>query len=215
MFEPLTAVQVRKATTVKIPAGGWVLLGSPDESMAAQIARRAELVKDGNVNEDFSRLIIGRLQDTHTPTRFRTQAEQDAADKAAKETDKILTGHNDDARKRQKKLAKDQQDEADEAHAEKVAKLNEDNDAIRNQGLAVKAKATRVELLPAADELPANEFQAEVLNAMEQGDLLAIATKLVEAKRLPEMPKGSKAKLIKAILAVPPLAPAADELPAE
>ena len=141
MYEPVTVAKVRKETTIKVPAGGWVLVGQPDEPLHKQISRRAELLKDGGINEDYERLLIGRLQATHPTANFVTkdQAEQAKKDIAARETS--LDKSNKDAAAREEKSARAITAAAAEAHAAKLKEINAANDAIRNRDAVSAAKS--------------------------------------------------------------------------
>lgn len=86
---------------------------------------------------------------------------------------------------------------------------------VLNPKSAPEAVADALEILksPEGKEAPAapseNEFNRDDLNAMENGDLLKLATGLVESGRLEALPKKtSKGELIKTILSARPLAPA-------
>lgn len=132
MFEPITLAKVRKATTVKVPAGGWIILGSPNQSLSEHIAKRAKLVKDGTTNDDYEKIIIGRLQSTHSNAVFVTTAEQKARDAAQESFTKDAVAANDDAKAREKALKDAADKTAQDEHAKRLAQINAENDAIRN-----------------------------------------------------------------------------------
>lgn len=133
MYEPITVVKVRKETTIKVPAGGWVIIGQPDEPLHSQINRRAELIKDGAIHDKFERLLIGRLQSTHPNVSFVTKAEAADAKKAEEAREKSLASSHSDAVKRQEQQKKDAEEKAAKEHAERLKKVNAINDAIRNR----------------------------------------------------------------------------------
>ena len=133
MHESITVAKVRKATTVKIPAGGWVLISTPDEPFLAHINRRAELIKDGFVNEDFFTLLIGRLADSHPVARFVTAAEAKTAEETRKANETAIANQNAEAIVLRKKADATEQEKREKAHAKKIAEINEQNDATRNR----------------------------------------------------------------------------------
>ena len=133
MHESITVAKVRKATTVKIPAGGWVLISTPDEPFKTHIDRRTALVKDGFVNEDFSTLLIGRLSDSHPVARFVTAAEAKTAEETRKANETALANQNATAIELRKKADAAAAEKAAAEHKAKIAAINQENDATRNR----------------------------------------------------------------------------------
>lgn len=206
MYEPIFLAQVRVARTITIPAGGWIILGSPDQPLAASIEQRAKLVKNGNVNDEYSAVIIGRIQDTHTPTKFFTKAEAKANAALQQGHQDSLTQSHQDALKRQKDRQLEDAKRREAEHRASVAEINLENDAIRNRGgvAAVPEMAIPENPEPKTAQ-PLNEFSAETLNALERGDLLQLAKTLFETGRLEKLPEGKKSDIIAAILTAKPV----------
>lgn len=213
MYQPVTVVKVRKETKITVPAGGWVLLGHPDMPLHEQINQRAKLVQDGNVSDDYETLVIGRITDTHTPTRFVTKKEHEAAKNRTKETEKNLADSHISALERQKKHDEAVKAEKQAKHDAEVARLNEEHQDIRTQGQSRRERQQRAEeqlqlqrqaeleagLKAKADATKALE---ENLSALNHGELLALANELVTAGTLAELPeKTTKGSLIEAIIA--------------
>lgn len=210
MYEAITVVKVRKPTTVKIPAGGWLLLCTPDQPLHLHVAKRADLVKKGPVNEDFERLMIGRLQDTSAPINFVTADQKDAAEQTHAANQKNLEQSHKDALKRQKQHAATEREEEQRKHDDQLAEINRQNDSVRLQGATNKsATEVQLEIEPetpnSKPETAVNEFTREALNAKEHGELITVAQELFQVGRLAEMPTGKKSKLITAILSATPL----------
>ena len=136
MYEPITVVKVRKETKITVPAGGWMLVGQPDEPLHLQLARRAELLKDGGVNDKYEKLLIGRLQATNPPAVFVTADGAKAAADASAKREESLAKNNAAANQRDAAAAKVVADLAAENQAEKLKAINAENDAIRNRDRA-------------------------------------------------------------------------------
>lgn len=213
MYESITVVKVRKPTTVKVPAGGWVLLFNPDQPLHEHLAARTALIKDGNVNEEFETLLVGRLQESSTPVKFVTEAGAAELQKLQKATAASFTKSNNDAKSRQKKQETDALAVQQRDHEARVAEINEQHAEIHSHREKSTAPAQTLEMEPTADEAPSavNEFNREELNTKDQGKLLALANDLVTAGRIETPAKTSKTALIEAILAAKPIAPAATE----
>lgn len=208
MYESITIVKVRSAVTVKVPAGGWLLLFNPDQPLHEHLAARAKLVNAGNVNDEFEKMLVGRLQDSTTPVTFVTTKEAAQQKVTQAETAASFTKSNEDAKARQKQMAEDLAAAKQEEHEARVKELNEEHDALRNRSAAKPAR-TQIEIetdKTPETPAPANEFKAEDLNAKEQGDLLKLADELVKAGRITAPAKTSKSELVKAILAAKPAA---------
>lgn len=131
MFEPITLAKVRKATTVKVPAGGWIIVCTPEQPLSEHIAKRAEVVRKGNVSDEFEKILIGRIQSTHSNAVFVTTDEQKAREAAQEKFNKGAEKANDDAKAREKELRDAAAKKEQEAHDRKVAALNRQHDAIR------------------------------------------------------------------------------------
>lgn len=203
MYEPVTIVKVRKPTTVKVPAGGWVLLFSPDQPLHQHLAKRAELVREGNINEDFEQILVGRLQDSTVPVKFITKVQSATSAQTREENEKRFADSNADALARQKKQQADAAKAAAEDHKARVEELNEQHAAIReaNEGkTSIAAVQLETETEPAAPA-PGNEFKAEELNAKDNGELLKLVDELVKSGRITAPSKTSKSALVEALLA--------------
>lgn len=213
MYEPILIAKVRKERTVTIPAGGWIILGTPDEGLAASIAKRSKLVQSGNVSDEFSSVLIGRIQDTSPPARFVTAADAQKAQDLKKANDRAVVEQHQNAIQLRVNAEADETKRRAQEHAERLAEINAQNDAIRTRGGTVKDSQTQSEDLLAATEKAAaestNELKLEELNAKNQGELLAIADELIKAGRISAPEKTSKGALVQAILAAKPAAPAA------
>jgi hypothetical protein len=140
MHQPLTIVKVRKEITVKVPAGGWVLLVSPDQPFGDHVAKRREIFEKGLVNEDIEIVAVGRMDNKFADLKLITKAEEDAAKKVAAQTEKDLAKSNEDARARQKRLEDDAAKREREAHDKQVAEISKENDAIRTRFADAKPK---------------------------------------------------------------------------
>jgi len=197
MYEPIFLAKVREEITVKIPAGGWIILGSPDQPLHASIAARAELIKNGNVSDKFSALLIGRIQDISTPVKFMTTAEAKKAAGLEKSHQDSLSQSHQDALQREKDVAAKQQKSAEEIHAARVAEINRQNDAIRNRGGAPAVIETEPDLLPGKT---AAEIRRDELFAMKREDLLALVEKMKAEGKTVTIAKSSKSGLIAGIL---------------
>lgn len=213
MYEPILLAKVREPRTITLKPGDWIILGNPDQPLSASIEQRAKLVKNGNVSDEFSALLIGRLQDTHTPTKFVTTAEAKKAQELHQSHQESLAQSHQDALKREKTRAKDDQKTREQQHRERVEAINAENDAIRNRGTgsadvssALEPEEHETENLE-PETVPANEFNREELLTKNQGELLAIVDGLVAAGRITKPAKTSPSKLVKAILAAKPLPP--------
>jgi hypothetical protein len=67
MNEAITVAQVRKARTIQVKPGDWVILSNPSRSFTE--ANAAFDKASGPVSEDYSQLIIGKIQHTR-PAKF-------------------------------------------------------------------------------------------------------------------------------------------------
>lgn len=132
MYEPITVVKVRKETTIKIPAGGWMLLCPPDAPLHQHVSKRQELVKE-MVNEEIAEIKIGRLQDVSPAFRFTTEKDQKDAEKRQKENDAAIAKANKEQAELQKKRDADRISKEEADRKVKVELLNKQHDAIRNK----------------------------------------------------------------------------------
>jgi hypothetical protein len=133
MHQPITIAKVRKAQTVKVPAGGWIILVGPDQSFDQHHNRRKDLAQSP-INDEFEAVACGRLDNKYADLKFRTVEEQKAEEARLKAYDESLKKSIADATKRQADInaTAGQQDQA--AHDKRVLELNKSHDAIRNQG---------------------------------------------------------------------------------
>ncbi|MDE2099877.1 MAG: hypothetical protein KGL39_21670 [Patescibacteria group bacterium] len=60
MNEPIVVARVRKAVKLELKAGDWVILSSPDGTFSD--ANKAFDKVNSPVNEDYNRIIIGKIQ---------------------------------------------------------------------------------------------------------------------------------------------------------
>ena len=133
MHQPLTIAKVRKETEVTVPAGGWIILVSPEESFSEHHATRLDLAKEGQVNEKYETVACGRLDNKYADLNFLTAAEAKAAEALAAKVDKSLERGPDEAENRQRKLWAEQQKRDEDVHKARVAEANKVNDEIRER----------------------------------------------------------------------------------
>lgn len=119
------------------------MLVSPNEPFDSHQATRNKL--NVSVNDDYEKVIIGRLRNTAPDIRLLTSVEKKASDKALVDFNKSLTGAEDDAKKRQARIDKARSDEEAAIHAEKLAEVNKVNDQIRNLKNKVETVETQSE----------------------------------------------------------------------
>ncbi len=132
MNEPITIAKIRKATTIKVPAGGWVILVSPGQVFTDHANLRRELAQSLPTHEEFETVIVGRINESFTPLKFRTAKDQESHAEELKRNDEAMAQSNRDALERQKKIDSEINEANEKAHKETVAKLNASHDAIRN-----------------------------------------------------------------------------------
>lgn len=132
MHEPITIARLRKATTIKVPAGGWIVLVGPDKSFTEHAGARAKLAESAT-HAEMSEVICGRIDNKYRNLRFLTTAEiaanaQEvvAADKAVAQS--IAEGKTLAEKKNASDLEKSQS-----AHKEQIARINKENAAIANR----------------------------------------------------------------------------------
>ncbi len=130
MNECITLAKVRKETKITVPAGGWVILVSPNDQFDEHQKTRNKL--NVAVNDDYEKIIIGRLRNTHSDIRLLTSAEKKASEKELEAFNKSLVNADDDSKKRQARIDKEKADNESTIHAEKLAEVNKVNDQIRN-----------------------------------------------------------------------------------
>lgn len=200
MYEPITVVKVREARTVTVPAGGWIVLSTPDEPLSKHIEKRAKLIKDGHVNDEYATLLIGRLQDTHPITRFVTKKQAETAALEQKNQQDAISQNIADAKTRQAKQGEDREKKLAAEHQARVAELNAENDAIRNRDANVPAVVEVAETreLPPVPT-PAEKRRDELL-ALKRDELLALIEGLKAAGKAVGEVKGTKSSLVAAIL---------------
>jgi hypothetical protein len=133
MHQPITIAKVRKATTIKIPAGGWIILVSPDQSFDQHHNRRKTLAQSP-INDEFETVACGRLDNKYADLKLRTAEEQKAEQQRQKEYDESIKKSLKDAEERQAKINASQGDKDQAAHEKRVLDLNKSHDAIRTQG---------------------------------------------------------------------------------
>jgi hypothetical protein len=75
MNEPICIARARKETTVKVKAGDWIILTNPDGTFSE--ANAAFEKANSPVNEDFNRIIIGKIQHTRPSQNPITKAENE------------------------------------------------------------------------------------------------------------------------------------------
>lgn len=137
MNEPITLAKVRKETKITVPSGGWVVLVSPNETnIQDHIDARRQLL--GNVNDDYEKVIIGRLRNSHTDLRFLTTEQKKTLDKDLAKASASFSKSGEEAAKRESDMEKAEKEKADVAHKTKVAEANKINDSIRNQNKTSK-----------------------------------------------------------------------------
>lgn len=133
MNEPITIAKVRKETTVKIPAGGYIVLRNPDESFADHVVTRTKLINADGTNEDYSLVITGRINNTHPILRLVTPDEKKARDKELEKSSKANERASKEASEREAKQKAEAKKKSDDEHAARLAKVNKENDSIRTK----------------------------------------------------------------------------------
>lgn len=131
MHQPLSIAKVRKETKLTVPAGGWVIVCSPDQPFSEHAAFRQRLNCDGQVNEKYATLAVGRMDNKYADIVFLTEEEKKAQDEKMKRLDASLDKSVADAGKRQEQIWKEQAAKDEKAHKEQVAALNVEHDAQR------------------------------------------------------------------------------------
>ena len=128
--QSLTIAKVRKAQTVKVPAGGWIILVDPDESFDKHANKRRALAQSP-INEDFEIVACGRLDNKYADLKLVTPEEQKAELQRLKDYDASLEKSMKDAEKRQAAFDSSEDEKGKAAHEKKILELNKQHDAIR------------------------------------------------------------------------------------
>ena len=117
MNEPICIARARKEQTVKVKAGDWIILTSPDGTFSE--ANSAFEKANSPVNEDFNRIIIGKIQHTRPSQNPITKAENETRLKqfgdqnkrvqeiAASARDRSVKQAEEDSKKREVQKSKD------------------------------------------------------------------------------------------------------------
>jgi hypothetical protein len=133
MHQPITLAKVRKAQTIKVPAGGWIILVDPDQSFDKHHNKRKSL-SESPVSEDYETVACGRLDNKYADLKLKTADEQKAESQRLKDYDESLARSIKDAERRQSAIDSSETDKGKAAHEKRVLELNIKHDAIRNQG---------------------------------------------------------------------------------
>lgn len=134
MHQCLTIAKVRKAQTIEVPAGGWVLLVSPDEPFNVHSDKRRQILTDSvEVNDEYEIVAVGRMDNKFADAKFLTSKEKKAAVELAKKTDLSFSQSNEAAKKRQQDLAAAERAKEQAAHEARVKDVSAQNDAIRTR----------------------------------------------------------------------------------
>ena len=117
MNEPICIARARKEQTVKVKAGDWIILTSPDGTFSE--ANSAFEKANSPVNEDFNRIIIGKIQHTRPSQNPITKVENETRLKqfgdqnkrvqeiAASARDRSVKQAEEDSKKREVQKSKD------------------------------------------------------------------------------------------------------------
>ncbi len=76
MNEPICLARARKPMKIEVKTGDWVILCSPDGTFSE--ANTAFEKLNGNVNEDFSRVLIGKVQHSRPAKNPITEKQNEA-----------------------------------------------------------------------------------------------------------------------------------------
>ncbi len=113
--------------------GKWTILAGPDEPYQAHLDARRKLVEKGNFSDDYSEIILGRMEHKSPHVRFQTVKEFADAEKAKQDIESMTVKSNTDAKERQKKLMAEREKKTESDHKSAVETQNKINDAIRTQ----------------------------------------------------------------------------------
>lgn len=76
MNEPICVARVRKEQTIKVKPGDWIILTTPDGTFAD--ANEAFTKASSPVSEEFSRILVGKIQHTRPAQNPLTNKENEA-----------------------------------------------------------------------------------------------------------------------------------------
>lgn len=186
MHEPITIAKVRKAVTIKVPAGGWIIIASPDQPFTEHHTVRSQLAAGGQTNDQYQTVVCGRFDNKYRNLVFLTAADLAAQKQEALDAEKAVAKSVEAANKLQAKKNADEQEKAKANHKSEVAKANLVNASIAGRDFAgASHKEIPIPNLILTDEQIASEAAAEkaaadALSAANEADELE-ATKQADA----------------------------------
>lgn len=136
MNQSITIAKVRKETSIKVPAGGWIVLVQPEEPWANHAGARQKIAAAGRVNDEYSVVAVGKLNNQFSDLKLLTEEEDKKQTEQLKASEKQSVESAKSAEARQKKLSDDAAARERKAHQDKIASINKEHDAIRNRQLA-------------------------------------------------------------------------------
>ena len=104
--------------------GRWVILASPDDPYGKHLETYRGIASAAPVNEDFSRVLSGRVQNTSTPLSLITGDENTARLKMLEATKDIAASAGENAVERQKQMDIDRRASAQKVHDISIDKKN-------------------------------------------------------------------------------------------
>lgn len=131
MNESIVVAQVRKDTTVKVPAGGWVILCDPSQPFTD--ANKAFDAQSSPVSENFSRIVIGRIRHERPARNPLSQSQLDAKVKSDAEQAERVKKTVEDSQKRDAEYKAKRQEEYNRAHADQRKIHDERIEKIRKE----------------------------------------------------------------------------------
>ena len=136
--------------------GKWEILVYPSESYDAHLKAYQKIARNLPVNDNYSRVLLGRVQNTSSPLTLVTTDEKASRDKSLNESVNVAANAGKDAEERQKKLAAQQAADADERH-----------DAILDEKNAMINKLRKATGQPVCDETKTEKYQAELAERLK------------------------------------------------
>jgi len=122
MNEPICLARARKAMKIEVKAGDWIIVTSPDGTFSE--ANQAFEKINGGVNEDFSRVIIGKVQHSRPAKNPFTEKQNEARLSQISVQDKKVQEIASGARDRSAEIQEKKNEEAKKAHLTEHEKVN-------------------------------------------------------------------------------------------
>ena len=122
---------MRAETKITLKPGEVMLIIGPDSAIGEHLEAQRDIAKRFPFNENFSEVVVARLEPKSQNLQFKTKAEVKAEEEQAKKFSEAQSKTTEDAAARQKKLDDDVQKASDAEKAKKLAEMNKVHDAIR------------------------------------------------------------------------------------